>query len=226
MFICDHNNKRVQRWLKNDTHGQTIIANISCWGLAMDKEGSLHVSDNEHRVTKWPSSQIVAGGHGQGPALNQLGQPVHLFVDEHKSVFVADALHNRVMQWPLGAKEGILVAGANEVDSTVDYLNSRHRIIQPTAVIVDHMGTIYVADYNNHRIVRWFNGSTSGHVIMAEQGVGIGIPQVPYPYDLAFDRQGNLYVTELLNSRIRMFPIDKISCVKHSVELVQNSFLL
>ncbi|CAF4995479.1 unnamed protein product, partial [Rotaria magnacalcarata] len=68
------------------------------------------------------------------------------------------------MQWPLGAKEGILVAGANEVDSTVDYLNS------PTAVIVDHMGTIYVADYNNHRIVRWFNGSTSGHVIMAEQG--------------------------------------------------------
>ncbi|CAF4258729.1 unnamed protein product, partial [Rotaria magnacalcarata] len=28
------------------------------------------------------------------------------------------------MQWPLGAKEGILVAGANEVDSTVDYLNS------------------------------------------------------------------------------------------------------
>ncbi|CAF4415557.1 unnamed protein product [Rotaria socialis] len=76
------------------------------------------------------------------------------------------------------------------------------------------MGTFYVADYNNHRIVRWFNGSTSGNVIMAEQGVGIGIPQVPYPYDLAFGRQGNLYVTELLNSRIRMFPIDKSSCVK------------
>ncbi|CAM2698809.1 unnamed protein product [Rotaria socialis] len=78
------------------------------------------------------------------------------------------------------------------------------------------MGTFYVADYNNHRIVRWFNGSTSGNVIMAEQGVGIGIPQVPYPYDLAFGRQGNLYVTELLNSRIRMFPIDKSSCVKVS----------
>ncbi|CAF3612376.1 unnamed protein product [Rotaria socialis] len=88
------------------------------------------------------------------------------------------------------------------------------------------MGTFYVADYNNHRIVRWLNGSTSGNVIMAEQGVGIGIPQVPYPYDLAFGRQGNLYVTELLNSRIQMFPIDKSSCVKDSVDLVQNSFLL
>ncbi|CAF3612396.1 unnamed protein product [Rotaria socialis] len=125
MFICDHNNKRVQRWFKNDTHGQTIIANISCWGLAMGDEGSLYVSDNEHRVTKWPSGQTVAGGHGQGPALNQLGQPIHLFVDENQSVFVADALHNRVMQWPLGAKEGILVAGANEVESSVDYLSSR-----------------------------------------------------------------------------------------------------
>ncbi|CAF4838883.1 unnamed protein product, partial [Rotaria socialis] len=28
------------------------------------------------------------------------------------------------MQWPLGAKEGILVAGANEVESSVDYLSS------------------------------------------------------------------------------------------------------
>ncbi|CAF4839064.1 unnamed protein product, partial [Rotaria socialis] len=27
------------------------------------------------------------------------------------------------MQWPLGAKEGILVAGANEVESSVDYLS-------------------------------------------------------------------------------------------------------
>ncbi|CAF4441471.1 unnamed protein product, partial [Rotaria socialis] len=76
MFICDHNNKRVQRWFKNDTHGQTIIANISCWGLAMGNEGSLYVSDNEHRVTKWPSGQTVAGGHVQGPALSQLGQPI------------------------------------------------------------------------------------------------------------------------------------------------------
>ncbi|CAF4441482.1 unnamed protein product [Rotaria socialis] len=86
------------------------------------------------------------------------------------------------------------------------------------------MGTFYVADYNNHRIVRWFNGSTSGNVIMAEQGVGIGIPQVPYPYDLAFGRQGNLYVTELLNSRIQMFPIDKSSCVKEAtINLIKNT---
>ncbi|CAF3740894.1 unnamed protein product [Rotaria magnacalcarata] len=72
MFICDSDNKRVMRWFQNGNHGQTIIANISFIGLAMDNKGSLYVSDNEkYRVTKYPGDQIVAGGNGAGSELNQ-----------------------------------------------------------------------------------------------------------------------------------------------------------
>ena len=50
MFMCDTVNRRVQRWLPNDHHGQTIIANIECWGLAIDLEESLR--SEERRVGK------------------------------------------------------------------------------------------------------------------------------------------------------------------------------
>ncbi|CAF3806178.1 unnamed protein product [Rotaria magnacalcarata] len=114
MFICDYDNQRVQQWFKNDNHGQTIIANIACFGLAMDNKGSLYISDYvKHQLTKWPDGQVVAGGNQEGSAINQLSEPVHIFVDQDYSVFVADFRNDRLMKWPVGAKEGIVIADGN-----------------------------------------------------------------------------------------------------------------
>ncbi|CAF4662670.1 unnamed protein product [Rotaria socialis] len=80
------------------------------------------------------------------------------------------------------------------------------------------MGTVYVADSINHRIMRWFKGSKSGNVIIGGRGIGSGTDQLAYPEDLQFDRQGNLYVVDLNDNRIQMFTIDKSSCVKGTCE--------
>jgi sugar lactone lactonase YvrE len=199
MFICDHENKRVQQWFKNSDHGQTIIENISCWGLAMDNEGSLYVSEwDKLSVIKWPSEQVVAGGNGAGPALNQLSYPCGIFVDQDQSVFVADNRNHRIVKWSVGAKEGVIVAGYNLIQS-------------PQSVIVDRMGTVYVVDYANH-ITRWLKGSTSGSIIIGGQGGGSETAQLSDPTDLVFDRRGNLYVVDRDSNRIQMFAIDKSSC--------------
>ncbi|CAF4831432.1 unnamed protein product [Rotaria sp. Silwood1] len=105
MFICDRNNKRVQQWFQNANSGQTLISNISCWGLAMDSEGSLYISSDDNRVTKWPSDQVVAGGQGTGNGLNQLSKPNGLFVDRNQSLFIADSENHRIMKWPMNAKK-------------------------------------------------------------------------------------------------------------------------
>ena len=76
------------------------------------------------------------------------------------------------------------------------------------------MGTVYVADRDNHRVMRWFKGSKSGSVIIGGQGSGNGTAQLSYPTDLAFDRQGNLYVVDTFNNRVQKFTIDKSSCPK------------
>jgi hypothetical protein len=45
-----------------------------------------------------------------------------------------------------GAKEGVIVAGGQEKGSQLTQLSC------PQGLIVDHLGTIYVADHKNHRI--------------------------------------------------------------------------
>ena len=75
------------------------------------------------------------------------------------------------------------------------------------------MGTVYVVDYGN-RVLRWPKGAASGSIIIGQQGAGDGAAQLSDPTDLAFDRQGNLYVVDRSNQRVQMFLIDKSSCLK------------
>jgi sugar lactone lactonase YvrE len=207
MFICDRLNKRIQKWLKDDTKGETIVANILCGGMALDIEGSLYIAiDQEERVLKWPANQTVAGGNGQGEALNQLSNPLDIFVDLNHSVFVLDYSNNRVMKWTVGANEGVIVAGGNRQG------NHTNQLDQPTSVIVDHMGTVYVTEIGNHRVVRWLKDAYDGSIIIGGRGVGNASDQLSRPNSLAFDRQGNLYVADSANHRIQMYTIDKSSC--------------
>ncbi|CAF3047755.1 unnamed protein product [Rotaria sp. Silwood2] len=204
MFICDSTERRVKRWFKDNEYGQTIVANISCFGLALDNEGSLYITDR-YNVIKWPSGEVVAGNNGEGDALNQLAYPFHLFVDRNRSVFVPDASNYRVVKWIVGAKEGIVVAGGNGLGDGANQTN------WPTSAIADQMGTVYVAEWGNHRITRWFKDSKSGTVILGGER-GKEAYQLAFPTSLVFDRQGNLYVADLDNNRVQKFTIDKSSC--------------
>ncbi|CAF5104818.1 unnamed protein product, partial [Rotaria sp. Silwood1] len=70
------------------------------------------------------------------------------------------------MKWEEGAKQGIVVAGGQ------GYGNSLTQLNEPEGVIVDQLGTVYVADSWNHRIMRWPKGATQGSVIVGGNGSG------------------------------------------------------
>ena len=95
LFIADRNNRRVLRWSRRQdtTHGEVIIDNIHCWGLAIDHQRYLYVSDIENcEVRRYTIGEkngiVVAGGNGQDNKLNQLSYPTYLFVDEEQAVYV------------------------------------------------------------------------------------------------------------------------------------------
>ncbi|CAF2837544.1 unnamed protein product [Rotaria sp. Silwood2] len=117
LIICDGSNNRVVRWpRRNGTSGETIISNIDCWGLTMDENGSLYVTDyREDEVRRYRRGEsqgtVVAGGNGRGNRLDQLSFPAYVFVDRDHSVYVSDWGNDRVMKWVEGAKQGIVVAG-------------------------------------------------------------------------------------------------------------------
>ncbi|CAF4787452.1 unnamed protein product, partial [Rotaria sp. Silwood2] len=118
LIICDPGNRRVVRWSRRSgtTQGEILIDNVDPWGLAMDDQKYLYISDyKKHEVRRYQigdkNGTIVAGGNDKGAGLNQLNYPTYIFVDQQQTVYVSDNGNHRVMKWNKGAKEGIVVAG-------------------------------------------------------------------------------------------------------------------
>ena len=153
LFIADRGNRRVLRWCRREetTQEEIIVDNIDCWGLAMDDQRYLYVSDVvKHEVRRYTigdkNSIVVAGGNGQGNELNQLNFPTYLFIDKEQTVYVSDNNNHRVMKWNKGAKEGIFVAGGQGEENALTQLS------YPKGLFGDTSGTINVAKARNGRI--------------------------------------------------------------------------
>jgi sugar lactone lactonase YvrE len=78
----------------------------------------------------------------------------------------------------------------------------------PNGVVVDQLGTVYVAEEGNARIMRWVKGATQGSVIVGGNGGGGLSNQLNAPVGLSFDQHGNLYVVDYGNNRVEKFNID------------------
>ncbi|CAF1152804.1 unnamed protein product [Adineta steineri] len=208
IIICDQYNSRVIQWSRQNSQiPQVLIDGIACWGLAMDNNGDLYISDSgRHQVIRWQQGDkqgtIVAGGHGQGNRLNQLNHPVYIFVDGDHHIYVADGANNRVVKWMKNATEGTL--------STPGKVSQENpsSIFQLIGVIVDHKGNIYVSNAGSRQIKRWLPGAIEGAPVLGENQFGSGPTQLIFPHDLSFDRKGNLYVVDAGNHRIQKFVID------------------
>ncbi|CAF1426866.1 unnamed protein product [Rotaria sordida] len=209
LIICDRGNRRVVRWSRpsGTTQEEILIDNIKCWGLALDDQRSLYISDyDKHEVRRYQiedkNGTIVAGGNGQGAGLNQLNFPTYIFVDQQQTVYVSDNNNHRVMKWNKGAEEGIIVAGGSGKGNALTQLSYPH------GLFVDALGTIYVADTVNDRVMRWPKGAKQGTAIVGGNGEGAGANQFNGPFGLSFDRHGNLYVVDCWNHRVQRFSIE------------------
>ncbi|CAF3326133.1 unnamed protein product [Rotaria socialis] len=148
LIICDRMNGRVVRWScrSGTEQGEILIDSIQCYGLAMDAQRYLYVSDEgKHEVRRYQLGEkngtLVAGGNGKGADLNQLNEPRYLFLDRQQNVYVSDNSNHRVMKWTKGAKEGIVIAGGQGKGAALTQLS------YPQGLFVDTLGTLYVADW-------------------------------------------------------------------------------
>ena len=72
----------------------------------------------------------------------------------------------------------------------------------PTAVGVDSMNNVYVADAVNHRIQKF---DSNGNFILKWGSSGSGEGQFAYPTGIAVDAENNVYVTDRDNDNIQKF---------------------
>ncbi|CAF3561072.1 unnamed protein product [Rotaria sp. Silwood1] len=105
LTICDWENRRVLRWSRRSgtIQGENLIKRIDCYGLTIDDQRYLYISDIEkHEVRRFQIGEkngtLVAGGNDKGADLNQLNRSTFLFVDGQQAVYVSDTYNHRVMK--------------------------------------------------------------------------------------------------------------------------------
>ena len=208
LVICDHGNQRVMRWSRQNSSGQgeVLLDNIRCFGLAMDQQRNLYVSNTQRNdVTRYQpgdkNGTVVAGGNGKGSSLNQLQFPVHIFVDREQNVYVSDNHNHRVMKWEKDTRSGVIVAGGHGPGNSVTQL------AHPDGLFVDNDGTVYVVEKTNQRVTRWQERAQQGVLIAGRNGMGSETNQLNHPAGLSFDQHGNLYVADSENDRVQRFSI-------------------
>ncbi len=143
---------------------------------------------------RWKQNGVtIAGGHGQGGAANQLSYPWGIYVEDDRTVLIADWGNNRIVEWKQGATIGRVVAGGNGSGCGMNQLS------QPTDVTVDkETNSLIICSSTNRRVMRW---SRRSEIIIGEKVVND-----VYCDGLTMDDEGNLYVTDVVGEvrRYRM----------------------
>ncbi len=208
VYVADQMNNRVEKWAPGASSG-TIVAGMQNdlyfpTDVFIDKQGNLYVSSQgDDCVVKYaPGSLtgvVVAGVRNSygGGALNLLGSPTGIFVDNAGNLYICDTDNNRVVKWASGASSGVVVAGTGVAGNGVSQLAN------PLDLYVDCNGTMYIADFNNHRIQYWIAGASTGSTAVGVGTAGNAVGQLNSPTSVFLDGNYNIYVSDYGNNRVQ-----------------------
>ena len=206
-----------------DGGAATSAALWSPTGVAVDSANNLYIADfGNHRIRKVAAATGIittVAGNGtlgysgdNGPATSaELADPTQVVLDSAGNLIIADPGNNRVRKVTLAT--GIITTiagtgtGAYAGDGGAATSAALHN---PEYLTLDSADNLYIGDYLNNR-VRKVNAATGIITTIAGNGTGAYAgdggaatsAELQYPSGITFDNAGNLYVSDLGNSRIR-----------------------
>lgn len=89
------------------------------------------------------------------------------------------------------------VAGANGLG-----IGSK-QLVLPAGIFVDALGSVYIADAENHRIQKWAKGATEGITVAGGNGPGNNPNQLNGPQSVFVDATGAILIADAGNHRIQ-----------------------
>ncbi len=208
--------------------GPAVAARIkNPYGLAVGSDGSLFIADaGNHRIRRVAAGgkiTTVAGtgiggfsGDGGPATVAQLNSPHGLALSPDGSLFIADLANARVRR--IGTDGNITtVAGISGGGFSGDGGPAvAARLLFPSDVALGADGTLYFVDRSNQRVRRvGIDG-----IITTVAGTGVGgfsgdggpavAARIRFPDGIAVAPDGNLYIADLNNQRIRRVGPDGI----------------
>ncbi|MGA2117014.1 MAG: hypothetical protein ABSH56_19925 [Bryobacteraceae bacterium] len=192
--------------------------------LAFDSSGNLYIADlldQMVRVINPSSGNInafagilgIAGFKGDTSIATNawLYNPAGIAFDAAGNLYIADSNNHRIRKVAAGTNIITTVAGTGVSGYNGDgILATSAQLYKPTGVLVDASGNLYIADNENNR-VRKVSASTgiittvagNGNPGYSGDGMGAIESELWFPYALAMDTAGNLFIADANNARIR-----------------------
>src|SRR6202142_4072942 len=188
-------------------------------GVAVDAAGNLYIADTGSNVIRKVSGGNIAtvAGNGNrsagdnGPATGALlGYVDHAALDSAGNLYLADSGNNRVRKV---ATDGTITTFAGT--GTAGYAGdggaaTAAQLDGPGGVAVDSNGNVFIADTNNSVIRKvaaatGFISPVAGNGTLGYSGDGGAATgaELQYPYGVAVDSSGNLYIADTFNVVIR-----------------------
>ncbi|CAF1308046.1 unnamed protein product [Rotaria magnacalcarata] len=188
VVIADNENHRIiQRKNGDTTNGQVVAGGNGAGNGLHQLNGPTDVLTDKETdsfiICDWQNRRVVRWSRRSGTTQGEI--LIHniycngLAVDEQRYLYVSDTEKHEVRRYRLsdnngtlvaggngqGAKEGIVVAGGQGEGSALAQLK------YPEGLFVDTLGTLYVADTGNNRVMRWIQGDKKqGAVIVGGNG--------------------------------------------------------
>lgn len=224
------------------------------WGVRLDSSGNLWVADSRNsRVLRYNkpisngmNANIVLGqanfiSASTAVAVNRLNSPRAIAIDSTGNVWVADYSNNRVLRYNAPISTG-MSAGIEfgQVDFSTNSANmggsiAANTLYGPLDVELDNFGNVWVADYSNHRILRYSSSCITGmnaNLVLGKpdftnsSGGSCSSTRVNYPCSIAMDRFGNIWVADGNNHRALRYDLPISSGMPADIVLGQLNFTL
>ena len=181
------------------------------FGLATDAAGNVYVADAyNHKIRKVTPAGVVstlAGstvGFADGTgAAAQFDGLFGLATDAAGNVYVADSNNNKIRKITPAGEVSTL---AGSTSGFADGTGAAAQFSNPSGVATDAAGNVYVGDIFNSKIRKITPAGVVSTLAGSSFGFADGIgttAQFTYPFGVATDATGNVYVADTYNHKIR-----------------------
>jgi trimeric autotransporter adhesin len=189
-------------------------------GVAVDSTGNLFIADtNNCRIRKVTVTGVISTIAGNGTSgfssdggqatAAQLSYPIDVALDSAGNLFIADRANQRIRKVTVAGVISTVVGNGTNGFSGDGGQATAAQLNWPTAVAIDFVGNLFIADSENDRIrkvtVAGVTSTVAGNGTRGFNGDGgqATAAQLYYPNGVAIDSSGNLYIADSRNNRIR-----------------------
>ena len=243
VFVADTNNHRIRKIsisgivttfagsIMGYSDGTGTEAKFSApLGIAIDSNNNLYVTDSyNYKVRKITPAGVVttfAGstiGYTDGMGSDaQFDRPMGIAIDTNGNLYLADINNKKIRKI---TSSGLVSTLAGSINGNADGIGTVAQFANPLGVAVDQQGNVYVADMDNqsirkitpYGIVSTFTGASGGGYLDGPCSTA----KFRNPTGVATDLNGNLYIADELNNKIR-----KISSILSNDNFLKNEVVI